>query len=86
MVLADGHVYERGAIRRWLRDHDTSPKTNRPVPRDRLVPCHALRAIISDVHHRHPAAAASAAPPIPLLPPPPPPAVPAVPAAATPDA
>ncbi|CAM9325552.1 unnamed protein product [Phaeothamnion confervicola] len=27
VVAADGHSYERSAIERWLRDHDTSPMT-----------------------------------------------------------
>eukprot|EP00796_Vickermania_ingenoplastis_P001194 gene1194-710_t len=32
VMTADGQTYERGAIQRWLLDHDTSPVTNLPLP------------------------------------------------------
>ena len=43
VFLSDGHTYERSAIEQWLKDHNTSPKTNLPLPDGRLVPNHALR-------------------------------------------
>ena len=33
---ADGYAYERSSITAWLRDHDTSPATNLPLPSKRL--------------------------------------------------
>ena len=33
---ADGYAYERSSITAWLRDHDTSPATNVPLPNKRL--------------------------------------------------
>ena len=43
VFLSDGHTYERSAIEQWLKDHNTSPKTNLPLPDARLIPNHALR-------------------------------------------
>ena len=31
VVLSDGHTYEKEAIKIWLREHNTSPKTNKPL-------------------------------------------------------
>ena len=31
IVLSDGHTYEKDAIKEWLRNHNTSPKTNMPL-------------------------------------------------------
>mgnify|MGYP001196668684 FL=1 len=31
VVLSDGHTYEKEAIKIWLREHITSPKTNKPL-------------------------------------------------------
>ena len=45
-VAADGHSYEEGPIRAWLRDHATSPMTNAPLPSTMVVPNHSLRAAI----------------------------------------
>jgi hypothetical protein len=46
VVAADGHTYERAAIQRWFKGHNTSPVTNVPVPHKHLNPNIALRAII----------------------------------------
>lgn len=46
VTCVDGHTYERGAIERWLRDHNTSPKTGLPLARRDLVPNFALRAAV----------------------------------------
>ena len=77
VILTDGHVYERAAIRRWLASHSTSPVTNKPVVRGRLIPCHPLRAIISDFvdHYRRslPPPGAASTTSVMLSPPPPPP-------------
>ena len=33
---ADGYAYEQSCICSWLKDHDTSPVTNMPMPDKRL--------------------------------------------------
>lgn len=48
-VLAmDGHTYERKAIEAWLKNHNTSPKTNMTMPSKAVVPNHSLKNMISD--------------------------------------
>lgn len=32
VTIADGKTYERSAIVRWLREHNTSPLTGLPLP------------------------------------------------------
>ena len=45
-VLAmDGYCYERTAIRQWIEEHGTSPKTNAKLSA-RLIPTLSLRAHI----------------------------------------
>ena len=43
-----GHTYERRNIERWLADHQTSPKTNEPLPSLTLVPNHAVKSMVQD--------------------------------------
>ena len=33
----DGQTYERAAIEAWLRNHDTSPATGKPLPSNKLI-------------------------------------------------
>ena len=42
----DGHTYERTAIERWLRTHDTSPMTGARLPHKDLTPAISLRQLI----------------------------------------
>lgn len=51
---ADGHTYERTAIEKWLREHNTSPQTNLPLAHMELTSNHALRQAIDDYHLKHP--------------------------------
>ena len=53
VVCADGHTYERGAIRTWLRSKSTSPKTNERLKSKDLLPNHALRSQIQDWCDKH---------------------------------
>lgn len=46
VTASDGYSYERQAIERWLRDHDTSPMTNAVMLNTNLVSNHVLRRII----------------------------------------
>ena len=39
---------ERRNIERWLADHQTSPKTNEPLPSLTLVPNHAVKSMVQD--------------------------------------
>ncbi|KAF3796283.1 U-box domain-containing protein 35 [Nymphaea thermarum] len=47
-VAPDGYTYERKAIERWFKTHDTSPMTNLPLPNKNLIPNHTLSAAISE--------------------------------------
>ena len=46
VTAADGHTYERSAIRTWLEDHGTSPMTNMALRNRDLVPNHSLKTAI----------------------------------------
>ena len=49
VVAADGHVYSRTSIERWIRQDDmqpTSPMTNLPLANKDLRPVHSLRAAV----------------------------------------
>jgi hypothetical protein len=50
VITADGHTYERQAIRVWLSQHQTSPRTGELLADKMLRPNHALRTQI--VEHR----------------------------------
>ena len=48
-IAADGHSYERRAIKDWFaRGNNTSPKTGARLDDTRLFPNHALRNAIQD--------------------------------------
>ena len=47
VVLSDGHAFERKAIEKWLRAHDTSPLTGARLVDRSITPCVALRQLIS---------------------------------------
>ena len=38
VFTSDGQTYERGAIERWLEEHDTSPLTGEPLEHLGLTP------------------------------------------------
>ena len=44
-MLSSGHIYERGAIELWLRDHDTDPMTNERLESKNLIPAHLVRSV-----------------------------------------
>ena len=46
VMARDGHTYERRAIREWLRDHDTSPKTRARLPDKSLVRNRGLQSVV----------------------------------------
>jgi uncharacterized protein YegL len=48
VIGADGHSYERSAIKQWLTTHDTSPVTNLPMTRRDLLDNHSLRCAIDE--------------------------------------
>lgn len=45
---ADGHSYEREAIKNWLKDNNTSPSTNTPLEHSRISDNIALRQSIEE--------------------------------------
>ena len=45
----DGQTYERAAIEAWLRTHDTSPATGKPLPSKMLVPNVRARSMLADL-------------------------------------
>ena len=60
-VAADGESYEREEVERWFRDHDTSPVTDKPLPRNpdgsankQLFPNNRLQSMISRFLDLHP--------------------------------
>ena len=48
VIDALGNTYERSAIQRWLRSHNTSPLTGATLPHKRLTPNNVLRSIIQE--------------------------------------
>jgi hypothetical protein len=46
VVCADGHTYERAAIKRWLANAIRSPMSNEELANNSLVPNHCLRNVI----------------------------------------
>jgi hypothetical protein len=48
VMLTDGHVYEKQAIKQWLSNHDTSPMTKLKVDKNIIIPCFVLRKLIQD--------------------------------------
>ena len=48
VTCMDGHTYEKGAIQKWLLDHDTSPLTGAKLPSKHLIPNFALRSAIDE--------------------------------------
>jgi len=48
VIAADGHTYERGAIKRWLTTHNTSPTTNLKLLHRHVIPNHSLRSAIRE--------------------------------------
>ena len=59
----DGFTYEREAISKWLKDHDTSPKTGEPLQSKALIPNHVCRAMIRDFQEAQAKRAQSHSPP-----------------------
>ena len=48
VILTDGHVYEKSAIKKWLQNNNTSPLTKINVDKDILIPCFVLRKQIQE--------------------------------------
>jgi len=38
VVDALGNTYDKAAIEKWLKNHDTSPMTNKQLPDKKLIP------------------------------------------------
>ena len=48
VATADGHIYERRAIEKWLQRNSTSPMTGLPLPHKEVMPIFALKSLIED--------------------------------------
>lgn len=48
VICSDGHTYERSAISKWLKKHNTSPVTNKPLKSVNLIPNRALKKVIEE--------------------------------------
>jgi len=48
VATADGHIYERRAIQKWLARNETSPMTGLALPHRELMPIFALKSLIED--------------------------------------
>jgi hypothetical protein len=53
VVAADGFCYEKSAIQRWLRDHNTSPKTNEVMGKS-LNPCFRFKKQLEAFYKKYP--------------------------------
>lgn len=53
VTAADGHTYDKSAIETWLRNRQTSPKTNLRLPHTNLVPNQVLKAAIQEWNQGH---------------------------------
>lgn len=49
VIDREGNTYERSSIERWVREHGTSPLTNRPLTLDQLHPNRAIKRIIDSL-------------------------------------
>ncbi|KAJ4950378.1 hypothetical protein NE237_027210 [Protea cynaroides] len=47
-VAADGYTYDRKAMELWLKDNDTSPMTNLPLPNKNLLPNFTLISAVTN--------------------------------------
>ena len=48
VIAADGHTYEKAAIKAWLLDNTTSPVTREDLAHMRLIPNILIRGLIRD--------------------------------------
>eukprot|EP00928_Gymnodinium_smaydae_P065086 TRINITY_DN48283_c0_g1_i1.p1 TRINITY_DN48283_c0_g1~~TRINITY_DN48283_c0_g1_i1.p1 ORF type:complete len:269 (+),score=68.52 TRINITY_DN48283_c0_g1_i1:42-809(+) len=48
VATADGHVYERAAIERWLTQHETSPSTGSRLPNKEVTSSPLTRGVVRD--------------------------------------
>ena len=46
VIAADGHTYERAAMQKWLKEHNTSPVTGVALLHPKLVPNVIIRGVI----------------------------------------
>ncbi|CAF3608242.1 unnamed protein product [Rotaria sp. Silwood1] len=52
LLVEDGHSYEKSALERWLKDHNTSPLTNNQLKSQTFVINYTLKSIIEDFHRQ----------------------------------
>lgn len=50
VVAMDGHTYEKGAIEKWLKSNQTSPRSGEPMDTV-IIPNMNLKKLIQDIIH-----------------------------------
>jgi hypothetical protein len=48
VVASDGHTYEKSAIEKWLKSHQTSPRSGEPMT-SLIIPNINLKKLIQDI-------------------------------------
>jgi len=54
MTTKYGHTFEKEAIEAWIDKHGTCPLTRKPLKKDELFPCIALKSAIEDLLRTNP--------------------------------
>jgi len=54
VIASDGNTYEHKAIKRWLKDHSTSPITRQPISKTGLIPNRAVKSLIDEYYRDNP--------------------------------
>ena len=54
VIASDGNTYERKAIKRWLKDHSTSPITRQPISKTSLIPNRSVKSLIDEYYRDNP--------------------------------
>lgn len=50
VLLADGHLYEKEAITKWLKEHDRSPMTNQKLANKEIRKVHIIDKLVKEIH------------------------------------
>lgn len=46
VIAADGYTYEKHALQEWLKQHDSSPVTGRPLRATGILPNFAIMTLV----------------------------------------
>ncbi len=54
VITADGETYERETIEKWLKDHDTSPRSNEKLEHKFLTSNKTMMRTLASLHEKYP--------------------------------